>query len=90
MVPDGLKKRLTLGPDKDASRIGKRIFDKADAGTGTLEIIRTLNNEGISSSGGKLLARVFPGWESVVAAGSVGWARAWLGQARRGRLSAAV
>ena len=36
------------------------------------------------------LARVFPRWESAVAAGSVGWARAWLGQARLGPLSAAL
>ena len=40
--------------------------------------------------GGGGLTRVLPGRESVAAAGSVGLARAWLGQARRGRLSAAV
>ena len=57
MVPDGPKKRPTLEIDPDASRIVKRIFDMAEAGNGTLEIIRTLNNEGISSPMGKLWGR---------------------------------
>ena len=52
MVPDGPKNRPTLEPDPDASRIVKRIFDMAEAGNGTLEIIRTLNNEGIASPRG--------------------------------------
>ena len=41
-------------------RISKRMFDMAEAGNGTLEIIRTLNNEGIASPRGKLW-----GWTSV-------------------------
>ena len=57
MVQDGPKKRPTLEIDPDASRIVKRTFDMAEAGDGTLEIIRTLNNEGIASPRGKLWAR---------------------------------
>ena len=51
---DGPKKRPTLEPDPDASRVVKRIFDMAEAGTGMLHIARTLNSEGISSPKGKL------------------------------------
>ena len=40
MVQDGPKKRPTLQIDPDASRIVKRIFDMAEAGNGTLEIIQ--------------------------------------------------
>ena len=57
MVQDGPKKRPTLEIDPDASPIVRRMFDMADAGNGTLEIIRTLNNEGISSPRGKLWGR---------------------------------
>ena len=57
MVQDGPKKRPTLEIDPDASRIVRRMFDMAEAGDGTLEIIRTLNNEGISSPRGKLWGR---------------------------------
>ena len=57
MVPDGPKKRPTLEPDPDAAPFVKRMFDMAEAGNGTLEIIRTLNNEGISSPRGKLWGR---------------------------------
>ena len=57
MVQDGPKKRPTLEINPDASRIVKRMFDMGEAGDGTLEIIRTLNNEGISSPRGKLWAR---------------------------------
>ena len=60
MVQDGPKKRPTLEIDPDASPIVRRMFDMADAGNGTLEIIRTLNNEGISSPRGKLW-----GWTTV-------------------------
>ena len=49
MVPDGLKKRPSLELDPEASRIVKRMFDMADAGKGTLDIARTLNNDGIAS-----------------------------------------
>ena len=57
MVQDGPEKRPTLEIDPDAFRIVKRMFDMAEAGDGTLEIIRTLNNEGIASPRGKLWAR---------------------------------
>ena len=54
MVQDGAKKRPTLQPDPDASRIVKRIFDLAEAGSGMTDITRTLNGEGILSPKGKL------------------------------------
>ena len=54
MVQDGPKKRPTLEPDPDASRIVKRIFDLAEAGTGMVNITGTLNDEGIASPRGKL------------------------------------
>ena len=54
MVQDGAKKRPTLKPDPDASRVVKRIFDLAEAGNGMTDITRTLNNEGILSPKGKL------------------------------------
>ena len=57
MVQDGPKKRPTLEIDPDVAPIVKRMFDMAEAGNGTLEIIRTLNKEGISSPRGKLWAR---------------------------------
>ena len=57
MVQDGPKKRPTLEINPDTSHIVRRMFDMAEAGDGTLEIIRTLNNEGISSPKGKLWAR---------------------------------
>ena len=57
MVQDGPKKRPTLEINPEASRIVKRMFDMGEAGDGTLEIIRTLNKEGISSPRGKLWAR---------------------------------
>ena len=48
MVQDGAKKRPKLEPDPDASRVVKRIFDMAEAGTGMLHIVKTLNDEGIA------------------------------------------
>ena len=54
MVQDGAKKRPTLQPDPDASRIVKRIFDMAEAGNRMVNITRTLNDEGILSPRGKL------------------------------------
>ena len=57
MVQDGPKKRPTLEIDPDVAPIVKRMYDMAEAGNGTLEIIRTLNNEGIASPRGKLWAR---------------------------------
>ena len=57
MVYDGPKKRPTLEPDPDASRVVKRIFDMAEAGTGMLHIARALNDEGIVSPAGKLWSK---------------------------------
>ena len=59
MVQDGPKKRPTLepDPDPDASRVVKRIFEMAEAGTGMLHIARTLNDEGIASPAGKLWSK---------------------------------
>ena len=54
MVQDGVKKRPTLEPDPDTSRIVKRIFDMAEAGNGMVNITSTLNDEGIASARGKL------------------------------------
>ena len=45
------------GTDPDASRVVKRIFDMAEAGTGMLHIARTLNDEGIASPAGKLWSK---------------------------------
>ena len=57
MVQDGAKKRPTLEPDPDSSRVVKRIFDMAEAGTGMLHIARALNDEGIASPAGKLCSK---------------------------------
>ncbi len=57
MVQDGPKKRPTLAPDPDASRVVKRIFDMAEAGTGMLHIAKTLNDEGIASPAGELWSK---------------------------------
>ena len=57
MVQDGAKKRPTLKPDPDASLVIKRIFDMAEAGTGMLQIAKTLNDEGIASPAGKLWSK---------------------------------
>ena len=54
MAQDGAKRRPTLAPDQDASRVVKRIFDLAEAGKGMTDITNTLNSEGISSPKGKL------------------------------------
>ena len=54
MVQDGPKKRPTLEPDPDASRIVKRIFEMAETGKGMVNITSTLNDEGIASPRGKL------------------------------------
>ena len=54
MVQDGVKKRPTLEPDPDASRIVKRIFDMAETGNGMVSITSTLNDEGIASPRGRL------------------------------------
>ena len=54
MVQDGPKSRPTLETNPDTSPIVKRIFNMGEAGKGTLEITRILNNEGIASPRGKL------------------------------------
>ena len=56
-MQDGPKKRPTLEPDPDASRVVKRIFDMAEARTGMLHIARALNDEGIASPAGKLWSK---------------------------------
>ena len=53
MVQDGAKKRPVLEPATDASEVVKRIFEMAEAGTGMLQISKTLNGEGIASPAGK-------------------------------------
>ena len=57
MAPDGAKKRPTLQPNEDASPVVKRIFDMAETGRGTINIARTLNDEGIASPTGKRWAK---------------------------------
>ena len=56
-VLDGPKERPVLEPDPDASRVVRRIFDLAEAGTGMLDIARTLNDEGIASPAAKLWSK---------------------------------
>ena len=56
-VQDGPKERPMLEPDPDAARVVRRIFDLADAGTGMLQICKTLNDEGIASPAGKLWSK---------------------------------
>ena len=53
-APDGLKKRPSLELDPNGSKVVKRMFDMAEAGKGTLDIARTLNDEGVASPKGKL------------------------------------
>ena len=57
MVRDGPKERPMLEPDPDAARVVRRIFRLAEAGTGMLQIARTLNGEGIASPAGKLWSK---------------------------------
>ena len=49
MVQDGAKKRPRLELNPDTGLVVKRIFDMAEAGTGMLQISKTLNDEGIAS-----------------------------------------
>ena len=56
-VLDGPKERPLLEPDPDAARVVRRIFDLAEAGTGMLDIARTLNDEGIASPAAKLWSK---------------------------------
>ena len=57
MVQDGAKKRPKLELSPDTGPVVKRIFDMAEAGTGMLEISKTLNDEGIASPAGKLWSK---------------------------------
>ena len=57
MAQDGAKRRPTLAPDQDASRVVRRIFDLAEAGKGMTDITNTLNSEGIASPRGKLCGK---------------------------------
>ena len=54
MVQDGPKKRPKLEPDPGSFDVVRRIFDMAEAGKSTLDIARTLNDEGIASRRGNL------------------------------------
>ena len=54
MVQDGVKKRPTLEPNPDASRVVRRIFDMAEAVKGMVDIAGALNGDGILSPRGKL------------------------------------
>ena len=61
MVQDGPKKRPRLEPDPDSSpRSSRRIFDMSEAGKSTLDIARTLNDEGIASPKRKPLGQDDP------------------------------
>ncbi len=53
MVQDGPKKRPRLELDPDSSRVVRRMFDLSEAGKSTLDIARSLNDEGITSPRGK-------------------------------------
>ena len=53
MVQDGPKKRPKLELDSDSSHVVRRMFDMSEAGKSTLDIARTLNDEGITSPRGK-------------------------------------
>ena len=57
MVHDGPKKRPKLEPDEETAYVVKRIFELADTGRGMLDIVRSLNGEGISSPTGRLWTR---------------------------------
>ena len=57
MVQDGAKKRPTLEPDAATSAVVERIFGMAEVGRGILDIIRTLNDEGIANPTGRLWSK---------------------------------
>ena len=57
MVQDGARKRPKLEPDEETARVVQRIFELAETGRGTLDIARTLNEEGIASATGKLWSK---------------------------------
>ena len=57
MVQDGAKKRPKLEPDPATAPVVERMYQMADAGKSVLDIAKTLNNEGIASSKGKLWSK---------------------------------
>ena len=57
LVQDGARKRPKLEPDEVTARVVQRIFDLAETGRGSLDIARTLNEEGIASATGKLWSK---------------------------------
>ena len=52
-VQDGAKKRPKLERDSPADAVARRIFDLALQGRSNLDIVKTLNSEGIPTSNGK-------------------------------------
>ena len=53
MVQDGAKKRPRLELDPPADAVARRIFDLALQGRSNLDIVKTLNSEGIPTTNGK-------------------------------------
>ena len=54
MVQDGAKKPPALEINLDTAPIVNYIFDMSEAGSGKVDVTRTLNDDGIASPGGKL------------------------------------
>ena len=52
-VADGAKKRPKLEVDAEKAPTVKRVFKLADSGSSVLDIVKTLNTEGIASPAGK-------------------------------------
>ena len=57
MVQDGAKKRPKLEPDPATAPVVERMYRMADASKSILDIAKTLNNEGIARSKGKLWSK---------------------------------
>ena len=53
MVQDGAKKRPKLEPVEGEASLVQRMFSMAEAGRSVLDIVKTLNSEGIPSPRGK-------------------------------------
>ena len=56
-MQDGAKKRPKLEPDPATAPVVERMYRMADAGKSILDIAKTLNNEGIARSKGKLWSK---------------------------------
>ena len=52
-VADGAKKRPKLEVEPEKAKTVKRVFNMAESGRSVLDIVKTLNGEGITSPGGK-------------------------------------